>query len=208
MYRMLKRNVLTSLCLIMALSSCATISVVPGVTGETVSLTQRQTSLRLAAANFNDMAAARGWISQSNGLIDLAGILVDGRSDEIKTTYADLIGADIRLQEEVSATLIADARDAATALAGVSIEAEAFIKNRRADTYTMRDDLMSFERALVQAQQTRRTFMEAFGIAKLNRTPRIQLTFDRFDSEIDRARALADQLAAEYAQRDRAESVS
>jgi len=60
----------------------------------------------------------------------------------------------------------------------------------------------------VQAQQTRRSFMEAVEIAEMADTSGMKAAFANFDREIDNARQLADKLAAEYASRDTHPAVS
>lgn len=206
---MLPRSVLTGLVLTLALSGCATVSVVPGTSTVETVLTQKQSSLRDAASAFNEVAVTRGWISQTRGFLDLARVLVDGQTEAQAdtTTYASFIGADIRSASDITATLTTDASDAADALAAVSVEADLFLTGRSAeDVTTARADLVSFERALVQAQQTRRAFIEAIKVADLDQKPNqtldMQNALTRFDGEIDRARALADRLATEYANRD------
>jgi len=208
---MTPRSVLTALVLTLVLPGCATVSVLPSTSTVETSVSVEQSALRKAALSFNETAVSRGWISEARGFFDLAQVLFEGKSDdEVDTkTYAKLIGADMRAADEVEATLITDATDAAEALSSVSVEANAFLTARADQNITAaREDLVSFERALVQAQQTRRSFMEAVKIAELVDTPEMMAAFTRFDSEIDKARQLADQLATEYASRDTRPAVS
>ena len=208
---MLVRSVLTSLGLALALSACATVSVVPGTSTVETGITQKQSSLRLAAVAFNETAVARGWINESLGFVDLARVLVDGKTNTQaeEKTYASLIGADVRPTDEIIATLITDVSDAETALSLVSDEADAFFTGRtEIDTRTAREDLVSFERALVQAQRSRRAFIEAMSVAGISETADLAGAFESLDLEVARARDLADQMAAEYSRRDTSTSVS
>lgn len=210
---MLKRSVFASAALAFFLSGCATVSVMPTTSTVKASMTAEQSDLRQAALSFSQTAVSRGWISQSRGFMDIASVLIDGKSieadDNKKSTYAGLIGADMRAAAEVEATLIADANDAALALAAVSKQADAFLASRvDAQVRTVRADLVCFERTLVQAQQTRRAFIIAAEIAQLDNTGHLQAVFARLDSEIDKARTLADRLATEYSRRETVASVS
>lgn len=208
---MLVRSVLTSLGLALALSACATVSVVPGASTVETGITQKQSSLRLAAVAFNETAVTRGWINESLGFVDLARVLVDGKTNTQaeEKTYASLIGADVRPTDEIIAALITDISDAETALSLVSDEADAFFTARtEIDARTAREDLVSFERALVQAQRSRRAFIEAMSVAGISETADLATAFEGFDLEVARARDLADQMAAEYSRRDTSTSVS
>ena len=202
---MIPRSVLTALALVLVVPGCATVSVLPTSSTVETSVSVEQSALRTAAISFNETAVSRGWISESRGFFDLAQVLFEGKSDTERGehSYASLIGADVRSAKEVEATLITDATDAAQALASVSDVADDFLNNRSdQNVKTAREDLVSFERTLVQAQQTRRSFMEAITIAGLSDTAGMKTAFGNFDREIDTARQLADRLATEYAGRD------
>lgn len=201
---MLKCRVLAGFTLAACLAGCTTISVLPGSSTVETTLSAEQSSLRQAATVFNDMATSRGWITTSGGLFGMARVLVDGQDEANprQNSYADLIGAEERNQDEVATTLITDAGDAASALSEVSIEAHAFLEVPRANRdATKRSDLISFERALVQAQQTRRSFVEAASAADLVRNTQVNVAMTRLDMKIDEARLIADQLANEYSGR-------
>jgi hypothetical protein len=208
---MLVRSVLTSLGLALALGACATVSVIPGTSTVETGITQKQSNLRLAAVAFNEAAVNRGWINESLGFVDLARVLVDGKSSvqaESKT-YASLIGADVRASEDIIATLLTDVSDSKDALSLVSTEADTFLTGRTAiDARTAREDLVSFERALVQAQRSRRAFIEAMSISGVDETSELTTAFEALDHELTRARDLADRMATEYSQRDTSISVS
>lgn len=202
---MLKCSVLSSMVFALVVSGCATVSVLPGSsTIVETKISQEQSDLRQASEAFSQTAISRGWINDSKGFFDLARVLVEGRSetDTHTKTYAVLIGADMRAPDDVRATLTTDLHDAASALSEVSVQAEAFLD---IDPVTragaIREDLVGFERSLVQAQQSRRAFIEAAKLAELATHSDILSGLETLDAEIDRARSLADRLAVEYANR-------
>lgn len=209
---MLKLSLVSSFLLAVALSGCATVSMVPGVSTVQTSISDEQSALRANADMFSEKAKARGWISPSRGLFNIARILVDGQSgqsDAPARAYADFIGAQTRSHEEVLATVLADGKDARLALASVTAEASGFLSGEAgSNVETARRDLISYERVLVQAQQTRRSFAQAVAIAGLADTGEMREMFAALDAEIDSARALAGKLASQHAGRDRSEAVS
>lgn len=208
---MIPRSVLTALALVLVVPGCATVSVLPTTSTVETNVSVEQSALRTAAISFNETAVSRGWISETRGFFDLAQVLFEGKSDTtvVEKSYASLIGADVRSAKEVEATITTDANDAAEALASISDVADEFLHSRvDQNIKTAREDLVSFERTLVQAQQTRRSFMEAFEIAGLTDTAGMKAAFANFDREIDAARQLADKLATEYASRGTGLAVS
>lgn len=207
---MLKRSLTTSLLLSIALAGCATISVVPGVTSVETTVTQEQSALRLAASSFSDMATTRGWVKPSKGFMSLAMILVEGQSADTSNsqqTYATLIGAHIRDADDIEASILTDIKDATDGMELVSAQAENFI-SASTENQTVRKDLVSFERALVQAQQARRSFIDAMEIIEVTGSSNLQARLAGLDGEIDKARILADKLAKEYASRDENGAIS
>lgn len=207
---MLKRSLTTSLLFSIALAGCATVSVVPGTTSVQASVTQEQSALRLAASSFGDMATTRGWVKQSKGVMSLAMILVEGQSDDAshsQQTYATLIGAHLRDADDIEASILADIKDAADGMEFVSTQAENFI-SAAPESQTSRRDLVSFERTLVQAQQARRSFIDAMEIIEGTGSFQLQESLGRLEGEIDKARILANKLAKEYASRDENGAIS
>jgi len=214
---MLKCSVSTSLVsgfvFIAALTGCATVSVVPGVSTVETGISQEQSALRDAATLFTEKATTRGWINPSNGLLNLARVLVDGQ-DEDKSeaevqTYAGFIGASERDKQAVLATVLTDGKDAAIALSNVSAEASTLLTIDLEDrTRTARKDLISFERVLVQASQARRAFVDALGQAGLEANVDAVSMLVSLDAEIETARGLARKLANEYAARSFSGAVS
>ena len=208
---MLKKTLFSVLVSTSILAGCATVSVVPDNTTVETRITQEQSALRKSALAFHNEAISRGWIKESRGFIDLARVLVNGEdaSPEEATEYADLIGTDLRDDESLISTISADTTDAVKFLSSVSTEAGAFLNAELdASTTDIRGDLVSFERTLVQAQQSRRSFVEAAFRAGLDQNADLTGLIERFDVEIDIARDLADRIAAQYSSRDVGNSVS
>ena len=194
-----------------ALTGCATVSVVPGSATVETAVSQPQSALRASAEAFQTTAVSRGWIGETRGFFDLARVLVEGNPEISEDTndYATLIGVGVRSSDDVLATLTVDASDAAKALSDVSSDASAFLSaGIDASSTDIRDDLVSYERVLVQAQQVRRSFIEAALQANLEENSQVTVLIEQIDAEIDTARGLADQIAEQYSSRDTASSVS
>ena len=192
--------------LALSLGGCATVSMVPGSTVVETKVSGEQTNLRSAAVAFGETAETRGWIAESRSFFDLARVLVDGQkpaSETAETSYAYLIGAETRDRADVAQTIAVDARDAAAALSLVSSAARDFLSIQlQARDRAARPDLVNFERALVQAQQARRAFVEAVTLADVGSDEALQVELQRFDAEIDVARSIADELSTEYSGRE------
>jgi len=208
---MLKRSVFSSIILLAALSGCATVSVVPGVSTVETDISQEQSALRDAAMLFTEKATTRGWINPSKGLFNLARVLVDGQNDhqdQAETqTYSSFIGAGVRDEQAVLTTVLTDGKDAQSALSKVTTEAVNMLATDLDDRpRASRKDLISYERILVQAQQSRRAFTNALGHTGLEADAVNMLA--SLDAEIDTARAIAGKLATEYAGRTVSGAVS
>lgn len=214
---MLKRSLfpglVSGLAFMAALSACATVSVVPGVSTVETKVSQEQSALRDAATSFTEKASARGWINPSSGLFNLARVLVDGQDadkDQADAhTYAGFIGATERDAQAVLATVLTDGKDAKAALTSVSAEASTLLAIDLKDrTRAARKDLISYERVLVQAGQARRAFADALGQAGLETHADAIKMLESLDGEIETARGLAGKLATEYAGRAASGAVS
>lgn len=207
---MRKRSIFACLVVAFSLSACATVSVVPGSTTVETSISKEQSALREASSSFNETAVTRGWISEGRGVLDIARVLVEGASqddaDKIPS-YADLIGVGVRGEAGIKNTILTDVNDATAAMSDVSDVAKILLDSApNADA--IRTDLVSFERVLIQAQQSRRSFMDAITAGNLAFTNDIEQAIAALDNQIDRARSLADTLAAKYARRDTNRAVS
>lgn len=208
---MLKTCLTAAVLSTLALTGCATVSVVPGTATVETQISEQQSALRESAVSFQTIAVSRGWISETRGFFDLARVLVEGGSetpDDAKN-YASLIGAEARAPQDVLSTLTADISDAIDAFTDVSGQANTFLDaDIDASTINIRADLVSYERALVQAQQTRRSFIEAATLAGVDSSIEVTTLIARMDAEIDVARDFADKIASDYSSRDAGTSIS
>lgn len=202
---MFKRSLVFVCLAVLPVSGCATVSMLPGETEVQIPVSVEQAELRKAATTFNEVAETRGWISSSNGLFDLARILVDGQSADDNASspsYIELIGVHDRPNADIMRTLEADAYDAGRILSMVTSQANIFLDLERSPNQrTARTDLMDFERTLVNAQKVRRTFIQAAASTGVMLAPSTEAAFEKFDKEIDAARIVANRLATEYSAR-------
>ena len=202
-HKMSKRGLTAIFVSALMFSGCATVTQLSGGQSDVVSITQEQSALRQASEHFSETAASRGWIAESGGLFDLARLLVDGQSEApIADTerYGELIGLGVRSETDVYQSLTSDIVDASGSLSAVSDIAEAFLTVIEQQK-TERADLMAFERALVNAQKCRRTFLSVTVEIGSALPVDTEAALSDFDVQIDRARDLADQLAADYSGR-------
>ncbi len=186
------------------LAGCTTVSVVPGQSVAAAPASAEQAALREASDRFGDLAVSRGWITKTSGLFDLARMLSEGQAGEAVVTeagYADLIGIGVRPSEEIMRALASDALDARAALSGVTGLAVAMAAGTAGES-AARADVMAYERVLVNAQKCRRTFQSAAAEAGTVPPAMTEAAFAALDAEIDRARSVADQIAANYSGRN------
>lgn len=184
------------------LTACATVSVVPGETTVETSLTQNQSALRLSSDAYCDLVAEKGWAEADKGLAGFADLLLKGRSSEPGKTpaYAASIGAESRAPALVLARISSDSEAARLGLEDVTNEARAVLQNRNANG-SNRNDVISYERALVRAQMAHRNFRSALDLvaarADMEVSP-VERELDSFAASIDDARRIADLLAEHY----------
>ncbi len=189
-----------SLCFLVG---CATVSVVPDETTVETRLSVNQSKLRQASLDYCDKTVTAGWVEESSGVSGLAQMLMHGRETVTNpdTVYATRIGATTAAPALVLAKIASDAADARAGLETVTREASAVLAGGK-DQTANRGDIMSFERALVRAQMSHRSFAQAFNDvsarADLDVSP-IALEVDRLAASIDKARSIADRLADRYA---------
>ena len=197
------RSVLICLCVLTLPAGCATISMVPGSASVGNGTSQEQTDLRQAARDYVALTESEDWV-QSASLLDLARLLVDGVSgdSETDTGYSAVIEASSADIEQVTMRLAADIDLAKKGLAGVTEYADAFIATVSPEAEGLRSDVTNYERALIAAQKSRRSFAEALtrvaartddGVADVDQK------LAEFDTVIDEARSTADVLADLYA---------
>lgn len=190
--------------LLFPVAGCATVSMIPGETTVEAGMTAEQSSLREASDAFCDTANAEGWAVNSNGLANLATLLMHGQNavEANEASYIETIGAETAVPSIVIETIARDASDARLGLARVTAEALVVLSDPSIET--ARADVTSFERALVRAQKAHRNFTSALETVA-QRTADTQLAdsaLDAFEDEIDDARRVADDLAARYASID------
>ena len=194
------RSVLSGVLLAMA-TGCATVSMVSGETTVETFMTAEQSALRTASDAYCETAHEKGWAVNSNGLANLTAMLMHGDNavERSEASYSDQIGVVTASTTGLVETIARDADAARLGLISVTDEARSVLSE--AGTETARADVTSFERALVRAQRAHRNFTAALEQVS-ERTSDIDLASDaisRFGAEIDKARRVADDLAARYA---------
>lgn len=185
------------------LAACATVSVVPGETTVETSLTRNQSELRLASDAYCDLVAEKGWAEADKGLAGFADMLLRGRSSDAGKTpvYAASIGAETRAPSLVLARISSDSEAARFGLEEVTAQARTVLQGRNANG-SNRNDVISYERALVRAQMAHRNFRSALELVSLRAdmdVSPVERELDRFAASIDDARRVADLLADHYA---------
>lgn len=186
---------------IIVLSGCATVSMVSGETTVETALSADQTTLRHASDAYCERLESEGWVAASNGFANLASILMHGAKGEDNGAEAyvqQFEKAGVPAAENV-AQIAADIRSAHEGLEYVSSEARKVLQDESVET--QRGDVTSFERALVRAQRASRTFASALAAVstRAEDTSAADAAMDDFQTGIDNARRLADDLAARYA---------
>jgi hypothetical protein len=176
---------------------------VPGETTVETGLTKPQSALRVASSEYCDKTVSEGWVDTSGGLFGLASTLLNGAPEEaaVRDDYASRIGAPDAAPAIVLAQISNDATAARTGLLDVTGEARAVLASDK-EVATSRSDVMSFERALVRAQMSYRSFQGALGEVEGRSdmdTDSVDAELDQFADTIDDAREIADELADKYA---------
>lgn len=183
------------------MTACATVSMVSGETTVETGLTQTQSKLRAASTEYCDFTVSEGWVNASGGLFGIADTLINGKSDDAPKDYATRIDAATAAPVLVLSQIMTDSESAREGLEGVMREA-ANVLQGTAEQKTTRTDVMSFERALVRAQLSYRSFQDALshvaGRTDTDTGP-VDSELAAFQDEIDDARDLADGLADKYA---------
>ncbi|MEO0981138.1 MAG: hypothetical protein AAFX03_00630 [Pseudomonadota bacterium] len=162
--------------------------------------------MRAASSAFCDSAEHEGWVEAPRDLGQIANVLLNGASPDgapASGDYAAMIGAAENPASDVYARIQADATAARVSLASVTDLAERFLDGEDVSS-AARADVVSYERALVNAQKARRAFIKAAEIAEGETPDATASALAGFEAEIDRARRAADLLADRYAARPRA----
>ena len=189
---------------ILLFSGCATVSMTSGETVVATEVSAQQSALRVASNDFCDNAEERGWVSKATSIFGFANRLINGqKSDENvepARDYAELIGADTNAPGQVFSRIEQDAEEARAGLIKVTGKASKVLAG---DAKTAgRGDVMSYERALVNAQKSHRAFSRAADVAAMRAggvPEETEAALASLASEIDAARETADVLADRYA---------
>lgn len=186
---------------LLALTGCATVSMVSGEAMVEMNLNANQTALRTASDEFCAQLEDNGWVAASNGLAGLASILMYGQkgSDAEASGYLEQFQSAETATDNLVVKLASDTEQVRIGLSAVTGEAMTVLADTEGKTE--RGDVTSFERALVRAQRARRTFAAARDILaeRTDTVSAVDEAIARLDAELDTARRAADELAARYA---------
>lgn len=187
----LLRSALIGLSLCAPVAGCATVSVYEPATA-VVSLTEGQSKLHEASQAYSRDVRLKGLASGEASLASLADMLSGKQSDA--NAYWRRIGADRFAPASVVTRVRDDMSEAALGLTRLNEMARALIGK----SDLRRDDVSSFESALIHARQSRDSFSDA--LAQVNRRVdseyQITLELAPLDAALARARTTADDLAA------------
>ena len=194
------RCVAISVLAALSLSACATVSMVPGEAVVETNISAEQSQLREAVASYNERAETAHWVTPSKGFFDMARVLIDGvgNSGGKARSYADFIEADSADLMATTERLAGDIGAARVGLEAVSHEATMFIESATVTEASLRKDVTSFESALVTAQKSRRSFVEAIAVVEGrggSDLTTVEMELAAFDQAIDHARNTANRLA-------------
>lgn len=186
-------------------SGCATVSMTASETVITSNITETQSALHAASNEFCDTAEERGWVAKATSIFGFANRLINGDSAKSKAEaerdYASMVGAEFEATDRVFQRIKTDAEAARLGLIEVTGTATGVLASD--DSETGRSDVMSYERALVNAQKSHRAFSRAADLAAVRSGSVPTETEEALASlanEIDTARDTADTLAERYAQ--------
>ena len=192
---------------VLLLSGCATVSMTTGETVVKTEMSAQQSALRVASNDFCEKAEERGWVAKATSIFGYANRLINGDKKEDKAAekrdYAAMIGADTDAPSAVFERIAADAHAARTGLLKVTGKASSVLEGSA--EVTGRGDVMSYERALVNAQKSHRAFSRAADLAAMRAggvPSDTEQALASLAEEIDAARETADVLAERYASLD------
>ena len=196
---------------ILLFGGCATVSMTSGEAVVTTEVSAQQSALRVASNDFCDEAEERGWVGKATSIFGYANRLINGQKKDEKTEtdhdYADLIGAETHTPSQVFDRIEQDAEDARAGLIQVTGKASRVLAGDSEEAG--RGDVMSYERALINAQKSHRAFSRAADLAAMRAggvPDDTEAALASLANEIDAARETADVLADRYASIDVASS--
>ncbi len=189
---------------ILLFGGCATVSMTSSEAVVKTEMTAKQSALRVASNDFCEKAEERGWVAKATSIFGYANRLINGDSDqdvvEAERDYAELIGADSKAPSDVFSRIEEDAESAREGLVKVTWKASRVITGE--SEQAGRGDVMSYERALVNAQKSHRAFARAADMAAMRAggvPEETEAALASLANEIDAARETADVLADRYA---------
>ena len=204
------RSVLFSVLLATALSGCATVSMVASEATVETGYATEESSLSKVANAYTEQAERKNWVKASKGLFGFARVLMDGASDDVESddqTYISQVKRESELASEQAEFIRSDIESAAHGLDVATMEVEKLFETERT-AKSLRNDLLSYETALVTAKKARRTFISVLSELDMADANSTTYALAQFDASIDSARDAADQLADYAADRRRVESTS
>ncbi|MEL7546413.1 MAG: hypothetical protein AAGJ84_07165 [Pseudomonadota bacterium] len=188
-----------------ALSGCATVSMVSGQAMVETGLIKEASSVEQVCDAYVAKAEAEAWIRPSPGLFGFARTLLNGDSDSESaetSPYLERIGAGTADTALLLKTITQDLGRARSGLEIVTQEASQSLEAPDQDEDLLKLHVISFESALIAAQKSRRTFITAFEFVSDRGETLDSTEFDaaliEFDLAIDTARKTADRLATAY----------
>lgn len=189
---------------ILLFGGCATVSMTTGEAVVKTEMSAQQSALRLASNDFCEKAEERGWVAKATSIFGYANRLINGdqKNDVVATErdYAALIGAESAAPTDVFERIEEDAEAARDGLTKVTGKASRVISGETENTG--RGDVMSYERALINAQKSHRAFSRAADLAAMRAggvPDGTEAALASLANEIDAARQTADVLADQYA---------
>jgi hypothetical protein len=185
------RSVVFCLALSVGAAGCATVSVYEPVTAE-VSLTEEQSLLHRASEAFSKDTRNKKLATGEASLSSLADMFNGNRSDE--GAYWRTIGAD----RSSPAVVVARVRDDMTMAARGLARLDGMARGLIVSGDLVRDDVSSFEGALIHARQARDSFSDALAQANKRAEAEYQISLELapLDEVLLKARETADDLAA------------
>lgn len=197
-----------SFAILLLFGGCATVSMVPTTAVVETEIAAEQSRLRTVSDAYVEQAKSQNWIVDGSGFWSIAKVLVDGaESDPAKPTLTQYEQRLLDAGPVVSdrAELIkADALSAARGLDLVTKEAQSLI-GAQIEAKNLRADILSFETALITAQQSRRTFIRAIGTLPLSNED-ADKAISLLEASIDQAKSAADLLSKAHLIEDSAQS--
>lgn len=196
---------IVSICIAaLLISGCATVSMTTGETVVKTQISENQSALREASTEYCETAEQRGWVAKATSIFGFANKLINGETQtadaELERDYAALIGAESEAPTKVFQRIAADAAAARAGLNEVTGTATGVLNGN--DEAAGRGDVMSYERALINAQKSHRAFSKATDLAALRAgevPEETEAALASLAKEIDAARQTADTLADRYA---------